>query len=127
VYDVARANLLVLEDQRADSQVFNVGGDRKVSVLDYAHLVAKQAGVDIEPQLPGVYRFGDTRHVFSDVSRLKALGWAPMVSLEQIVDEYIAWAQAEPDFADYYAEAEAQMAALGTLRRAFRKEVAPSW
>lgn len=118
VHDVARANLLVLEDERVDYHAFNVGGDRKISVLDYAQLVARQAGLDIQPEIPGLYRFGDTRHVFSDVSKLGALGWRPTVSLEDIVDGYIAWAQVQPGFRDYYAKAEVQMEAMGTLRRA---------
>ena len=117
VHDVAWANLLVLEDERADFQVFNVGGDRQVTVLDYARLITERAGVDIEPEVPGLYRFGDTRHVFSDVSKLKALGWEPEVPLKAIVDEYIAWAQEQPGFTDYYTEAEARMEALGTIRR----------
>ncbi len=117
VYDVTRANLLVLEDSRADYQVFNVGGDRQVSVLDYAHLIARRAGVDLDPEVPGLYRFGDTRHIFSDVRQLKTLGWEPVVGLEEIVDGYIAWAQAQPGFRDYYAEAEARMEEMGTLRR----------
>lgn len=118
VFDVARANLLVLEDARANYQAFNVGGDRQVSVLDYAELVARKASVAIQPELPGLYRFGDTRHVFSDVSKLGALGWQPTVSLDEIVDGYLAWAQAQTGFRDYYAKAEAQMQAMGTLRRA---------
>jgi dTDP-L-rhamnose 4-epimerase len=117
VYDVARANLLVLEDERADYQVFNVGGDRKISVLNYAHLIAERAGVSIEPRVPGSYRFGDTRHVFSDVSKLKALDWKPQVPLEEIVDGYIAWAQIQPDFRDYSAEAGERMQELGTVRK----------
>lgn len=116
VYDVAGANLLVLEDERADYQAFNVGGDRQVTVLDYAHLIAGRAGVDIQPVVPGEYRFGDTRHVFSDVSRLRGLGWQPQVSLDDIVDGYIAWARAQPGFKDYYAEAERVMKELGTVR-----------
>jgi dTDP-L-rhamnose 4-epimerase len=117
VHDVARANLTVLQDERADFQVFNVGGDRNVSVLDYARLIGQRANVDIEPQVPGLYRFGDTRHVVSDVSKLKSLGWAPEVSLEDIVDEYLIWAQEQPGFRDYYAEAEEHMKILGTLRQ----------
>lgn len=118
VQDVVRANLLVLEDSRADFEVFNVGGDRKVSVLEYAHLVATRAEVDIEPQVPGLYRFGDTRHVFSDVDKLKDLGWEPVVPLEEIADGYIEWAQAQPGFRDYYEEAEQLMKATGTIRKA---------
>ena len=65
-----------------------------------------------------MYRFGDTRHVFSDVGKLKALGWQPRVELDEIVDGYTAWALTQPDFRDYSTQAEAQMAAMGTLRRA---------
>lgn len=117
VHDVARANSLVLEDEHADYQVFNVGGDRNVTVLEYAHLIAERAGLDIKPEIPGLYRFGDTRHVFSDVGKLKALGWQPEVSLEAIVDEYLAWASEQPGFKDYYAEAEAKMQKMGILRK----------
>lgn len=124
VHDVARANLLVLEDPRADYQVYNVGGDRQVTVRDYAHLVARRAGVAIEPEIPGVYRFGDTRHVISDVAKLKRLGWSPEVPLDEIVDEYLEWAQAQPEFRDYYAEAETQMHALGTIRWAENQHAA---
>jgi dTDP-L-rhamnose 4-epimerase len=120
VYDVARANLLVLEDDRANDQAYNVGGDRQVSVWEYARLIARRAGRDIEPEVPGMYRFGDTRHVFSDVSKLKALGWQPQIDLDEIVDGYIAWALAQPDFRDYSTQAEMQMAAMGTLRRVTR-------
>jgi dTDP-L-rhamnose 4-epimerase len=118
VLDVARANMLVLEDRRADFQVFNVGGDRRVSVRDYAELVARRCGIAVDPEIPGLYRFGDTRHIFSDVAKLKALGWRPAVTLEEIVDAYIAWAQAQPGFRDYSAEAAARMSALGALRKA---------
>ena len=38
------------------------------------------------------------------------------VPLEAIVDEYLSWASEQPGFKDYYAEAEAKMQQLGTLR-----------
>jgi len=117
VHDVARANALVLADDRAEFRVFNVGGDRQTTVLEYAGLLARQAGIETQPDVPGLYRFGDTRHVISDVTRLKSLGWRPQVALESVLGEYLAWAQAQPDFRDYYAEAEARMRALGTLRQ----------
>ena len=118
VHDVARANVLVLEEHgNSGFQVFNVGGDRRFSVIDYAELVAQRAGMDVAPDVPGVYRFGDTRHVISDIGKLKALGWQPQVRLEDIVDEYLAWAPSQPEFQDYYAEAQAKMQALGTIRK----------
>lgn len=118
VHDVARANLLALEDDRAAYEAFNVGGGREVSVLDYARLLANRTGRTVAPEIPGIYRFGDTRHVISDISKLKALGWTPDVSLSAVADEYIQWLSNQDGFRDYSAEADARMLALGTLRKA---------
>ena len=116
VYDVARANVLVMEDPRANYQVFNVGGGRAITVKEYAYAVARALGKTIEPQLPGEFRFGDTRHIISDIHKLSALGWSPQVALEEIVAGYLAWAQEQPDVRDYYADAEREMKAMGTIR-----------
>lgn len=116
VGDVARANLLVFEDDRADFQAFNVGGGRAVTVLDFARLVAQRAGSAAAPQVTGEYRFGDTRHILSDVARLQALGWRAQGTLEGNIDEYLAWAQQQPDFRNYADEARAHMRRVGTVR-----------
>lgn len=118
VHDVARANLLALEDGRADYQVFNVGGGRAITVRDYARLVARAIGTEITPRVPGEFRFGDTRHIVSDISKLGALGWKPQVSLEDIIAEYVAWVRQQPDARDYYADAEREMKIRGALRAA---------
>lgn len=115
VGDVARANVLALEDSRTDYDVYNVGGDRAVSALDYASIVAGRVGLEAPPEVPGYYRFGDTRHIVSDSSKLKALGWTPTVGIEQVVDEYAAWSM-EEGFADSSDAAIQRMLDLGTLR-----------
>jgi len=117
VGDVARANVLALEDTRADYQSFNVGGGRAITVLEFAHLVAERAGRGSEPQVTGEYRFGDTRHIVSDVSRLRALGWETQGSIENNIDEYLAWAQSQPDFKNYADEARDYMKKVGTVRQ----------
>jgi dTDP-L-rhamnose 4-epimerase len=116
VHDVARASVLVMEDPRADYDVFNVGGGRPITVKEYARLIARKLGKELEPICPGEFRVGDTRHIVSDISKLRALGWEPQVPLESIVEEYVAWAQAEPDLSDYYVAAEREMKAIGTIR-----------
>lgn len=116
VGDVARANALVLEDPRADYGVFNVGGGQAVSVLDYASLVADVLGVSIEPAVPGEYRFGDTRHIVSDIGQLAALGWSPAMPLRQIIAAYAEWATQQPGLEDYYTQAEQVMKRLGAVR-----------
>jgi dTDP-L-rhamnose 4-epimerase len=118
IHDVVRANLLVLDDDRASYQAFNVGGERRVSVRELADLVIGAAGARVAPEIGGLYRVGDTRHIFSDVSRLRALGWAPRVAQADIVREYLAWAAEQPDIQDTFAAAQAKMQAAGVLRRA---------
>ena len=116
VHDVARANVLVMEDPRADYQVFNVGGGRAITVDKYARLIARVTGKDIAPRIPGEFRFGDTRHIVSDISKLRALGWQPRIQFESIITEYVAWAREQTDAHDYYKDAEQHMKAMGTLR-----------
>lgn len=116
VGDVARANLLVFEDSRADYQAFNVGGGRAVTVLSFAEVVAERAGTGAQPRVTGEYRFGDTRHIVSDISRLRALGWAPEGTLAGNADEYLAWASRQPDFRNYADEARAYMRQVGAVR-----------
>ncbi len=118
IHDVVRANLLVFQDPRADYGVFNVGADRRVTVEDLARMVLAAAGTAGEPEVSGLYRLGDTRHIISDITRLQALGWAPAISQEAAVQEYFAWAAAQPDIYDSFAEAQARMRAAGVLREA---------
>lgn len=118
VHDVVRANLLVFDDRRADFEAFNVGGARRVTVRELASMVGEATGRSADPQLPGLYRVGDARHIFSDVSKLAALGWAPVVPLAAVVDEYVAWATEQPDVRDTFTGAQAHMRASGVLLEA---------
>ncbi len=117
VGDAARANVLVFEDPRAEYQAFNVGGGRAIQVLEFARIVAARAGTGVEPRVTGEYRFGDTRHIISDIAKLRALGWAPQGTVEGNADEYLAWAQSQPDFRNYADEARAYMQKVGTVRQ----------
>ncbi|HEV3171106.1 MAG TPA: NAD-dependent epimerase/dehydratase family protein [Actinocrinis sp.] len=117
VHDVIRANVLVLDDDRAVGRAFNVGGARRLTTCEYADLVTRAAGADLEPRIAGSYRVGDTRHVLSGTEALGALGWRPVVDMSSVIAEYLTWATAQPGFADFSAEADSRMYALGTLRR----------
>ncbi len=116
IHDVVRANLLALEDPRADFQVFNVGAGRTVSVVELARLVLRESRSTREPEITGLYRVGDTRHIFSDISRLHSLGWRPQVTQQEMVREYVQWAANEPETEDTFAAAQTRMRAMGVLR-----------
>jgi dTDP-L-rhamnose 4-epimerase len=117
VRDVARANVLVLERSEANFEVFNVGGDRAVSVLEFAGLMISAFGSDLEPSIAGNFRLGDTRHTVSDTRKLRTLGWQPVIPVEQNVREYAEWIRTQGATAEYLVQAERLMAAQGVVRR----------
>lgn len=118
VDDVVQANLLAMESAEADGQVFNVGGAEPVSVLDYARMVIRLAGRDILPEIPGEFRFGDSRHTFSDGGRLRALGWEPTTPLERIIDRYLEWAESQKEVPyQYHSAASSVMKQTDVIRR----------
>jgi len=118
VGDVARANRLVLENDAANYQVFNVGGGKGYTVVEFAGIVAETVGVNLAPNLTGEYRVGDTRHSVSDISRLERLGWRPTKTPRDSVREYVEWIRGEHLQKDYAAEALAILRQSGVLRKA---------
>ena len=115
--DVVDANVLVLGDDRAVGRVFNVGGGAPVTTRQLSDVVMRHYGSDDPGQVTGEYRFGDTRHILSDVSALSELGWSPRRSPAESVADYAAWLEGMEGLAGVLAEANARMRALGVIRR----------
>jgi dTDP-L-rhamnose 4-epimerase len=116
--DVVDANALVLGDDRAVGRVFNVGGGQPVTTSQLADIVMRQYGSDQQGLITGEYRFGDTRHILSDISELGQLGWAPRRTPEDSVRAYAAWLEGVPELDGILSEANARMRKLGVVRRA---------
>ena len=117
IEDVVDANVLVLWDDRAAGRVFNVGGGQAVTTREFADIVMRQYGSDQPGVVTGEYRFGDTRHILSDISALRALGWEPRRAPGQSVAAYAAWLEDMDGLDGVLAEADARMRALGVVRK----------
>jgi dTDP-L-rhamnose 4-epimerase len=117
IHDVVAANLLVLFSPEADYQVFNVGGGKAYSVSEFAAIVADVYGKDSSPRVPGSYRFGDTRHIMSDISKLKGLGWSPTRTPKDSVTEYVEWLRAQKRVEDILEYVENHMKKLNVVRQ----------
>jgi dTDP-L-rhamnose 4-epimerase len=115
VRDVARANVLMIEDERPDHKVFNVGGGRAVTVLEIASMMLKAFDSRLEPIIPGEFRLGDTRHTVSDISGLRALGWEPGTPVEDNIAEYAESIKEHGGKKEYLEEAERVMRENGVL------------
>jgi dTDP-L-rhamnose 4-epimerase len=116
VYDVARANVMVLEDARANGLAYNVGGGRAISVFEFAQIMLEASQSSLEPQTPGEFRIGDTRHTVSDISRMRALGWEPTTPVEENVRQYLEWLDTQTGTDEYLFEAERMMANQGVIQ-----------
>jgi len=117
IHDVVDANLLVLEDDRANYEMFNVGGGAPITVKHFAETVAEVFGIqDYEPKPCGKYRFGDTRHIWSDISKLESLGWKPMRTIYDSVSEYKEWLNSASSIDNIIEYCSKKMEELNVLR-----------
>lgn len=123
VKDVASANVLAFEKHECDFEALNVGGIEGTNLLDYTKTLIETLratslpGKNIEPIIPGYYRYGDTRHTVSSSEKLKKLGWKNKYTLEDIFKDYVKWVYEQPDIKDRYEEIEAQMKKQEVLRK----------
>jgi dTDP-L-rhamnose 4-epimerase len=116
VKDVAEANVLALENNSVNFGAFNVGGTQAVTVLEYAKLIMSFLGKNEQLACRGEFRLGDTRHIVSDISKLGRLGWRPRIPLQEVIRDYLDWAQRQGAVSDHYSAAEEVMKRQGILR-----------
>lgn len=106
VDDVARANLLVANDERADGRVFNVGTGQAAAIADLARALADKLGKGIVPEIPGTFRPGEMRALISDTSRLAELGFVATTGLEEGLGRYLTWVGQQGPIAEYFGAAD---------------------
>jgi len=117
VEDVARANLLVATDDRANGGVFNVGTGNAVEIVELARMLATQLGKEIEPSIPGEFRPGEMRALISDISKLQEIGYSPQVDLGAGIARYMEWIAEQGDVGEYFSEAENRLRKRNIVRK----------
>lgn len=89
VDDLAQA--VVIASEKYDSSLhLNIGSGEDLSIKELAHTVARAAGFSGEIHWDASKPDGTPRKVL-DVSRIKALGWKPTITLEEGIASTIAW------------------------------------
>jgi dTDP-L-rhamnose 4-epimerase len=109
VEDVARANVMVAEQEASNYQVYNVGTGAATTVLEFIQVLGGVYGRDPRPELRKEFRAGDFRHLVADASRLRALGWEPRVDLEQGLRRYAGWIESFAEVGEFFSAAELQL------------------
>ena len=97
VDDAVRALLLVMDSEQAVGDVFNIGNNQQISILELAKKVIEITGSKSEiVKLPysEAYPegFEDMQRRVPDISKIKdALGWTPQIGLDQIIKDIAAF------------------------------------
>ena len=93
VEDAVRALLLVIDSDKAIGQVFNIGNNQQISIMELAKKVIEVTGSSSEiEQIPyeKAYPAGfeDMQRRVPDISKIKqVLGWEPAINLNQIIKD----------------------------------------
>jgi len=114
--DVVKANLLALEKDEADYGAFNVAGGKAWTVRDFYNTMQQIVKKTVDPIISGYYRYGDTRHIFSDTSGLAAIGWVPEHGIEDSIQSYWAYLNRQNDMEDILDYATKHMKHLQVIR-----------
>jgi dTDP-L-rhamnose 4-epimerase len=118
VRDIARANLLVLEEARANGRVFNVGTGQATTIRQLAQLLQECWRQEARVELPNRFRPGEVRHIVADVHRLAELGFRAETSLREGLQQYVAWLSEQGPISEYFSSAERQLQTAGVVRSA---------
>lgn len=97
VDDAVKALLLVMESEQAVGQVFNVGNNQQISIMDLAKRVIELTNSNseiIRVSYAEAYPegFEDMQMRVPDISKInKVLGWSPQIGLNQIIKDIAAF------------------------------------
>lgn len=92
INDVIQANILALESDAANYQVFNVGTGKRISILAIANILAEKFKAGTKPKIVNKFRAGDIRHCYADISKIRrALKFKPKIRFEDGIDDLINW------------------------------------
>ena len=89
VDDLADACLFLMDNYEGDD-FFNVGYGAEVTIMELAQLVKQTVGFEGEIIMDASKPDGTMRKL-TDISRIKALGWEPKITLEQGLQETYHW------------------------------------
>lgn len=99
VDDLADACLFLMDHYEGDD-FFNVGYGEEVSIMELALLIKKVVGFEGELIMDASKPDGTMRKL-TDISRIKALGWEPKITLEAGVEETYQWFRDKYESGDF--------------------------
>lgn len=94
VSDIVQANVLAMEKDEADYEMFNVGTGVNTSVKQVAEMLIGylKPGSEMKPVIQNQFREGDIRHCYADITKIRSLlGYKPTVQFQSGIADLAKW------------------------------------
>lgn len=114
VYDIVQANILVMNKNRADYEVFNVGTGKPTSISEIANVLIGLYGKNLRPEIVNKYRSGDIRHCYADASKISKMGFKTEIVFAQGMKELVKWGE-KAEAKDKFEQAQEELKKKGLV------------
>ena len=90
--DVVDATILGIEKDEANGEVFNVGTNQPIDVVEVAKTLMNVYNVNVPMVISKNFRIGDIRHNYADLTKIKdKLGFEPKVDFKTGIHKFAKW------------------------------------
>jgi UDP-glucose 4-epimerase len=89
--------ILTMYEKGGHREIYHIGSDEELTIRELAARIGKIVGMDLDIQ-PGALQQGGTKRRCPDISKMRALGWSPVVGLDEGLERTVAWYRANRDF-----------------------------
>lgn len=84
------SGILVALDANFPYEIMNIGGDKENTLLEFIEEIEKNAGKKAEKKMMPL-PLGDVPSTVADISKLRALGWAPTTRIDVGIKNFVEW------------------------------------
>jgi dTDP-L-rhamnose 4-epimerase len=117
ISDVVEATVAGIARDSGNNKVFNVGTGQAITVLDVARTLMRTFGKEVPLEVTGMYRIGDIRHNYADVTLLRELlQVTPKVQFDEGIRKFVAWVNSQAECESDYEGSLAEMKSRGLLK-----------
>lgn len=101
IEDIVSANLKLLETDKADGEILNVGGGKRVTVNQLYENLCQLIDIDIEPKYQDEIK-GDAKHTLASIDKARELiRYEPTTVIETGLGKFVNWFRKNQDFYTY--------------------------
>ncbi|MFX1293616.1 MAG: SDR family NAD(P)-dependent oxidoreductase [Promethearchaeota archaeon] len=110
ISDIVAANILALEKQAANFEIFNVGSGTAITILDIAKILIQLMQIQVKPKIVNQFRKGDIRHCYANITKIRnKLGFKPKIKIQDGFKDLIDWVNAQISVEDKFQVAESEL------------------